>query len=67
MARSDVKVRIRELLATRWEVRYRGSVLATAYAKADAMRWLRIVREYRAPDEPRESYQAFRIARYRLR
>lgn len=61
---ADVTIRCRELLSTRWEVRYLGTCMGTFYTRHDARRLLSLVRTFGG--EEAGSYCLVRIARYRV-
>lgn len=61
---ADVTIRCRELLSTRWEVRYLGTCVGTFYTRHDARRLLSLLRTFGS--EEAGSYCLVRIARYRV-
>lgn len=61
---ADVTIRCRELLSTRWEVRYLGTCMGTFYTRQEALRMLSLARRFGGDGEDR--YRIWRIARYRV-
>jgi len=61
---ADVTIRCRELLSTRWEVRYLGTCMGTFYSRQDARRMLSLLRRFGGEEARR--YCLVRIARYRV-